>query len=488
MKKSDLKKIKSGGKWTTLGAIAGVFSQLIIMLSLALFLEPMDVGLFSVFLFMLGLGITLLPLGNDFSFVQADRLSSGDIRRSVFLSCVIALLSAAVFYPATSLFSETGHRIVSTVIFGIFVGLAEAIFLLFSAALQRHLNYKAIEKSNILRQILTLVLSLLFLAISHRVEGAYAARLISNVIALGILWHPLWGAVEKGKPRQKIMTAVSRNMLAKNVLGHISRSAEVVAGSPQLGMQGLGIYDLGRRIVAQPRDFIGSILFKFSYPMFTKIVKIENITLRNRFLRRVYRNIIKTAAFVGFPVFAIAMLIADPMIVEVFGEEWKSAVYVVEIFSLTAFVQVLGNNIITAALTAVGGSSVVLKAEYMLLLPRLLAVFVASFYGPIAIALTMSFFILIKLGWMQWELNKLSALNFGLVVHASTPMFLSLLSGMVVGGFYKYQFSDAVGAICASVLFTIIYLLVLLKLQPRSANLVIGIFRKRIGKRKKSAT
>ncbi len=482
VKKDDLKKIKSGGKWTAVGAIAGVFSQLLIMLSLALFLSPEDVGLFSIFLFVLGLGITLLPLGNDFSFVQADKLATGDLRRTILLSGGFSVVAAIAAYPIALTFGNFGQSIANTIVFGITVGFAEAVFLLCSAALQRDLNYRAIEKANIVRQLLTLVLSIGFLALFHRIEGAFAGRLVSNLIALGLITSPLLSSLERGKPVEKLMTHVSRDMLAKNVLGHISRNAEVVAGSPQLGVQGLGIYDLGRRIVAQPRDFIGSILFKFTYPMFSKIVKIEKVKLRNRFLRLTYRNVIKAAALVGFPVFAIALLLANPLITEIFGEDWRAAIWVVQIFSLTAFVQVLGNNIITAALTAVGGSAVVLKAEYVILVPRLLAVFVASFYGPVAIAAAMSGFILAKLLWMQWELNKLSTLTFGLVAKASRPMFLATLVGLAVGSGVKLVLAGVLGAVVGSLCFVAVYGAILLTLDPRLPKAIIKRLKRRKGK------
>jgi O-antigen/teichoic acid export membrane protein len=485
MEKGDLKKIRSGGIWTAAGAVAGVLSQLLIMLSLALFLEPGDVGLFTVFLFVLSLGITSLPLGNDFSFVQADHLTRGDVYRLAAISALLAVCGM-IIAASTSLFLEpTSARIASTVVFGLAAGYVEAIFLILSASLQRGLQYKNIEKANIVRQLLTLALSICLLAITHKVEAAFAGRILSGLVGVGLLFRPVTTILSKGKPTQPVMSAVAKDMLLKNVLGSLSQNAEVVAASPQLGVAGLGIYDFGRRIVAQPRDFIGSIIFKFSYPMFTKIGRISDVSLQNRFMRRVYRNVVTAASFFGFPVFASAILLASPLIPEIFGAEWSDAALIVQIFACTAFLQVLGNNIITSALTAIGGSRAVLQAEYIFLVPRLVCVFVASMYGPIAVATTMAVFILGKLGWMQWQLNRRSALNFGLVATAVRPIALATATGLLLAFPLKVLGGTSAASVLACVIFGAVYVLGLYFLPSGPLRRILSRISRVRGKRVK---
>ena len=475
MQKEDIKKIKSGGYWTALGAFAGVLSQLLIMLSLAMLLSPSDVGLFSIFLFVLGLGLTVLPFGNDFAFVQADHLTRTDLGRTIGLAILFALVVSVGIFPALSFIDESKNVISTTIAFGAIVGCLEACFALCSAALQRKLNYRAIEKANIVRQFGTLILSLSLLAFSHRVEGAFIGRLVSNVIALAMVARPMLSSLDSGASTQPFFSKISRDMLLKNVLGHISRNAEILAASPQLGVKGLGIYDLGRRIIAQPRDLIGSILFKFTYPMFSKISKIEKSDVKIRFMRLVYKNVIKITSFIGFPVFAAALLLANPLITDVFGPEWINAIYVVEIFALTAFIQVLGNNIITAALTAFGGSGVVLKAEYVTLLPRLALVYVASFYGPVLVAAAMSLFIIGKLVWMQWELNRLGDLSFGLVMKSARSSAYATGSGFLVALPIHLMLLSSLSAIISCLVFGIVYLGVFYLIEPKARNMSVRL-------------
>jgi O-antigen/teichoic acid export membrane protein len=461
LEKEDLKKIRSGGKWTALGAVVGVLSQLAILLGLALLLSPEDVGFFAIFLFVLGIGITVLPLGNDFSFVQAERLSRADIIRMVGLGGVLVALFLSSAFVVLKPLSNVSEGVSAAITFGTLVGFAEAIFLVFSAALQRNLDFRSIESANIARQLLTFALSLALLAITRQVEAAYIGRLLANLLSCVMLIKPLSRVLGRGRPQQPILSSVARDMLLKNVLGHFSRNAEIVAGSPQLGVAGLGIYDLGRRFVAQPRDFIGSILFKFTFPVFSKISKIADPKKKRRFMRRTYGDVIALAAFAGFPVFAVVLLLADPLITDIFGSEWRSAIYVVQIFALTAFIQILGNNIITSALTATGGSNIVLKAEYLLIAPRLIGVYGASFHGPVAIAIVMSVFIIAKLIWMQRELNKLTDLSFGLVAKASRVIFAATLTGFTVSLPVKLAAWSVTGALLSSLLFSAVYVAVL---------------------------
>lgn len=479
VKKGDLKKIRSGGMWTAFGAVAGVFSQLAIMLSLAAFLKPADVGLFSVFLFVVGLGLTIFPFGNDFAFVQASRLAFSDLGRTALAGLFLALSSSILVLISVQYLNIGSTNLMSSIQFGIAVGFTEACFLLCSSVLQRDLEYKSIERANILRQILTLILSLSLLAATHRLEGAFVGRLVSNLVAVGMILLPIARSVETGTPRQRFMSNISRDMLLKNALGHLSLNAEVVAASPQLGVSGLGIYDFGRRIIAQPRDFIGAILFKFTYPLFSNISKIENANVKQRFMRRVYRSVVIGAASVGFPVFASAIILSDPMITMLFGQEWSSSIPIVQIFALTAFVQVLGNNIITSALTATGGSGFVLQAEYLFILPRLLGIYVASLFGPIAVACSMSFFIVTKLCWMQYKLNKRSDLTFRFVALSIRPIVLAMTTGIGAAAPIKFLFLGVYGSISSCLVFLCCYVITLL-LLPDNTVPMLKLFRKKL--------
>ncbi len=476
MKRSDLSRIKSGSKWTIAGAVAGVLSQLLIMLSLALFLSPADVGLFAVFLFTLGLGITLLPLGNDFSFVQADILSVGDLRRSVLVAVGLSLAAILVALLASLSWGKF-QPLLMTVIFGIVVGLLEAVFLLFSAALQRGLNYRAIEKANILRQILTLILSISLLALTGNVEGAYLGRVLSNLAAFTLLLAPLRAALERGRPAQRFVTEVSKDIFRANLIGYLSRNAEILFAAPQLGVAGIGIYDFGRRIIAQPRTLIGSILLKFTYPLFSGINRIEDHGLGLRFLRRVYRNVLKRAALVGFPVFGLALLLSDPVIPALFGPEWRQAVPVVQVFALFAFVQVLGNNITSSALTALGQSGAVLAAEYKTVIPRIAAVVLASFFGPVWVALAMCVADLGKLLLMQMELSRGGALGLRTVFAATWPIFAALAVSLPVGFGVKALLGGLLGAGVAAAVFVILFVAVVLLGDPTIRLSVSRAFR-----------
>lgn len=465
MDRADIKKIKSGGIWTALGATAAIISQIGIIISLAAFFGPTEVGQFSVFLFVLSLVLTIAPFGNDFAFVQSEELARADFLRVVAVGACATILVSLIVFSISNIFIESIGHLSSAIIFGCIAGFMESAVLVSSAILQRNLNYRTIESANILRNFLTFILSILSLFIFMSIESVFLSRIISNIICLFIISKPVLSDLLPGRPRQPFCSYVARDMLLKNVLNHISRNAEVFAALPQLGTAGLGVYDFGRRIIAQPRDLIGSVLFKFTYPMFAKIHNIDNISVRNRFMRRAYKNSVSAAAYFGFPIFALTLLISDPLIVHLFGEEWSPAVPVVNVFAITAFIQVLGNNIITSALTATGGSGIVLKAEYALFIPRILAVYVSSFYGPTTIAIAIAFFIIFKLLWMQIELNKITNLDFGLIAKASRYPAYAALLGFVIAAPTRLVLQNLYYVIAGGLLFLLVYAAVTTKLM-----------------------
>ena len=432
MQKEDIKKIKSGGYWTALGAFAGVLSQLLIMLSLAMLLSPSDVGLFSIFLFVLGLGLTVLPFGNDFAFVQAEVLTRKDVFYTILVGLLFATLADIVLAIATRELINLNKNIVTTIRLGVYAGYFESCFLIYSSVSQRRFDYKSSEMFNISRHTLNAFLSISSLIYFDSVFSVFLCRIFSNFLILILFSNYVWKSLKKGPRTKSLIIPLSLDMMITNILGQFSRNSEVLAAGYNLGISNLGQYELGRKIVGQPRDLVGSILFKFTYPIFSNIQKTNEKEINNRIFNTIYKKTIKAVSLISFPIFALSILLSKGFFEHIFGSEWQKSVSVIYVFSSFAFLQVVGNHILTSALVSLGHSRDALKSEAIVILPRYIFVYVASFFGPAMVATAASSSIMLKIILMQVALQRITGLGMRSILVECTSATKATLLGVLI--------------------------------------------------------
>ncbi|MCY1669475.1 oligosaccharide flippase family protein [Novosphingobium sp. SL115] len=480
MAEKQLGGVKGGGIWTSIGALVGAGAQFAAVGSVAFFLDPLASGEFAIALFLIGFLSVMLPLGNDFAIVMRRSISrpelTGIIVRAVALTVLALLICVGIyaFVPsATQGFRE------STAIISIISGLSESVVLIIVAVKQRDLKYKEIEISNIIRYSLFAILSIGLLLVWHDVIGAIIARIVGSVVAIVLLMRNLPLNTES-EEHPKDNTA--RDITLKNIVNYLSMNAEILAASPKLGIAGIGLYDFGRRLVAQPRNLIGTVVFKFTFPLFSRISRITRAASRERAFRLVYVGAVRAALIFGLPIIGVISILTQKWLAVIFGAEWTAAVSVVQVFALTSIIQIVGNNLITAALTARGKANIILMSEVISVLPRMGVIYLASFYGVTAVAVMTGVFIVFKIISMQYLLFKFSSLRAGHLLKAIMPVIGIFVIAWGSGLLVDHGIPGIPGTILSLLIYSIMYLAGIYIFERKVADDMIHNVRKIVTK------
>ncbi|MBT9566924.1 MAG: oligosaccharide flippase family protein [Thiobacillus sp.] len=204
--------------------------------------------------------------------------------------------------------------------------------------------------------------------------------LVALLIAVGAEWR-IW------RPRWVWSNALIRThagemgrVSTSAVLNYANTSGDAALVSVLLGPYATGLYNLGKRVLSAAYLIIGASLGRVGVTLFIQ-QQADPAALRDTYARMLTITLLMIA-----PVYSIATAVAEPMIVVVFGEQWRSSAPLFGWLSLaylgqTAFL--LGQNL---SFTTGHSGRVAKLALVQLLVAAALAFVLSSWYGMVGIA------------------------------------------------------------------------------------------------------
>lgn len=459
---------RAGAKWTAVGAVIAALSQASILILAGSLLDPAALGHLAIALFLIGLFSMIVAAGNDYAIVQMTAFSKSDFYRIIGRLAALSLVSLLGALLFLTILHPWLHRLEPASLYiALMISFADGLALVLGAVLQRDLRYRDVELVGIVRNVLTVILGAVVLLQVPTLAALLMARLAAGIGGVVFCLHLMRGQAWDAGAGGGDASGVARDLLAKNVVNYLSRHAEIMAMTPQVGFQGLGFYDFSRRLVAQPRDLLANVVFRFCYPLLSKSRRIAKARLADRVFRMIYQDTVFSAALVGFPMFSLLLIVGPPLILLLLGAEWAPALPVFGIFAATALFQLLGNGLVTAALTANGQSKIVMKAEIYTIGPRFVLIFLSSLHGIAAVALTSCLIILLKLAVMQHILFRRSAISYlSLLGRLRVPALAGVAAAIPALACLSALPAGLAGIVATAVLFSVIYVTACLYQKP----------------------
>lgn len=120
--------------------------------------------------------------------------------------------------------------------------------------------------------------------------------------------------------------AYSRYVFGEVMLWFVSVNVDDLLVGRLLGTSALGIYKIGFSTAVMPAHSVGA-LTRVAFPAFARI-REDRVLLRSAFLRST-----EYCVMVGAPVFALLSVLAQPLVVTVYGERWLDAVPVLQVLA-----------------------------------------------------------------------------------------------------------------------------------------------------------
>lgn len=416
---------KGRSAWSIADNFAQQALSFVIFAILARWLTPHEFGLLAIahllvqFMRMTVLDAIAMPIvrGTDSSDAVFNWLFTLCTVVSLVLAGVMALLSPALvrFFGTPELMPVLLGMSLVVVLYGLVRS--------HEARLLREGNFRLLAIRSICAVSAGGVVALIMVQ-----QGAGALALVAQqittgivalLIAIGAEWR-IW------RPRWVWSTALIRTHVSEMgkvstsaVLNYANTSGDAVLVSVLLGPYATGLYNLAKRVLSAAYLVIGASLGRVGVTLFVQQQRDPAA------MRETYARMLTVTLLLMAPVYSIATALAEPMVVVVFGAQWRQSAPLfgwlsVAYLAQTAFV--LGQNLSFAT----GHSARVAKlALAQMLVATILAFVLVRWQGTVGIAA----------GFAAGSLAGMAAMQFGVArqLGMSWPGFIPTILPASVG-------------------------------------------------------
>lgn len=332
-----------GLKWSGAAQVARQLLQFTGSIILARLLSPREFGLMGMIVVFTGFAGLFSELGLGAALVQKQDLEDRHLNSIFWVN-----MAAGIVLTAISAFASA--------YIAVFFGEPILRSLTMAIALNFVLNSLNVVHRNLLvramdfRRLCFIDSAAIVLSGIAAIVGAWsgfgvwslvAQSLVSTAVSAAMLWRlstwrPAW-SVDIEAIRE--LFGYSMNLLGFNALNYWSRNLDNLLIGSFIGPSPLGVYTRAYSLMLLPITEVTNVLTRVMFPALSAIQHdIEKV-------KRVYLQATRTIALVTFPMMVGLLVVAEPFILVVYGEQWREVVLIVRILCLAGIGQSIGTTI-----------------------------------------------------------------------------------------------------------------------------------------------
>ncbi len=382
-----------GTVWMMLLRLAERSIGLVSTLILARLLTPADFGLVAMATAVLALIELMSAFGFDVVLIQrkdADRVHYDTAWTfNLLFGIATAILLIAMALPAAGFYHEPR---LSWILVALSAGaLAQGFANVGTVAFRKEMNFRKefyfMVSKKLASFVITMALALIYRSYWALVGGIVTGKLFSVWISYRI--HPY---------RPKFTLAgrhdlfhFSKWLFISNFVVFLqNRSADFILGRT-VGAHGLGLYNIAFEIATLPSTELIAPLNRAVFPAYSQLS--DNLPeLRAKFI-----EVFGIIALTAIPVSAGLACLAEPAVLVLLGDQWRSAIPLLRLFTMAGLIGALQSNL-HLVLVAIGNPKAnTMVSTGLLIISMPVFIPMSLYYGPIGAAWTFLFFSLLGL-------------------------------------------------------------------------------------------
>jgi O-antigen/teichoic acid export membrane protein len=340
----SLKQQVIGGiKWTTASSVITVILQLIQLGILARLLEPSDFGLMAIASVVIGFSQLFIDMGVSNVIIFKQKVSDKELSSLYWLSIIIGVVLFILVFllsPLIANFYENAKLkpIIQIVAITFFIKpWGQQLMVI----LQKNMRFNDIAITDVFSRIISFI-SVILLAyhgygVFSLVYGTLVYALVST-IGYNYFGRTLYQPQYHFKLSEvKEFLNFGLYQMGDKTINYFASEMDTILIGKLLGTEALGIYKVAKDLTIKPYSVINPIITKVTFPLMSKM---------NNDIKRLKSLFIKTLGYlsnVNFPVYILLFILAKPIVLILFGDEWIKAIPIVQILSITFALRSIGN-------------------------------------------------------------------------------------------------------------------------------------------------
>lgn len=426
---SELKqKATKGFFWSAVGKFSNEGVSFLFTIILARILMPSDYGVIAMVGIFFAIARTFVNSGFGVALIRKKERTDADLNTCFYFNIVVAVISYILLfllspYIATffnqPILSSLMKVMGITLIIGSF-GIVQTTQFVYN------INFKTTAKISLFANVVGGLSAIGFAYTGYGVWALVLKEMIATIVNTCLLWlaspwRPKWMF---SKDSFKYLFGFGSKLLASYLIGTVYENIyPLVIGKFYTPAQ-LGNYTRGLQWAQLPATNITGIIQSVTFPVMSEIQDDENRLEIN------YRRLLRTSAFIVFPVMIGLAAVASPLIRVVLTNKWDGAILYLQIicFGLMWYpIHAINLNLLQVK----GRSDLFLRLEIIKRLTGLLILCVSASFGITAMCFGMVVDSLFALVANTYYNGKMMGLGFFKQMGDVLPIFLNAL---VMGG------------------------------------------------------
>lgn len=445
-------------------SVAKITTEVLAVVQLAIvarYIDKADFGLMSIVHVVLGMTGMFTDLGMWAAMMHKQNITDDQYRSLYWFNWFLNVLIFFVVCVASVITAEIYHdiRLIHLIILAGIRILISPFGKVFVAIKNKNLEFKFISLVTIATNLLTFGLTVSFCVMGFGIYSLIVPGLCAAVVGavvytwagrscLRITWHYSFAEIRD-------FFKIGIYDTGAQLMDYLSYKIDVLLVGKFFGMEGLGLYNMGKELALKTMKVIAPII----NPVITPILaKIQNDT---HAIKSNYLRILNLIATVNFPVLWALFVFADPVVHLFFSAKYADAAVFVKILCFWGMFASIGNpagNLVVAK----GRTDLSFRWTIIRFCCVPPTVFICSYFTINAVAyaqvlLQIVFFVI----YWRILIYPLSDIHFGEYVSALKPGFIGAFVAALPAILFNYYWNADVliGLILGCLVYGITYVI-----------------------------
>lgn len=361
MAQDNLKqKTKKGLYWSAASNFANQGMRFVFGLILARLLSPDAYGVIGMLTVFLCVVQVFIDCGFSQALIAKQDRTQTDFSTEFYFNIGVGLIGYCLLFISAPFIAEFYNMPLLTSVLRV-VGLGviiNSLCVVQSAQFSIRLDFKTPAKIGVSTNLFSGVVGIILAYYGWGVWALVFQQLASGIL-YGILvwilakWRPTF---EFSKDSFKYLWNYGSKILASSLIQQVYDNLYPLVIGKFFSARQLGLYSRAQGFATLPSSNVSGILGSVTFPILSKI---NNDTPR---LMRIYRQMIKTAAFIVFPLMLGLFAISDPLVKVLLNRQWYDCILILQLLCCALLWQPI-SAINLSILKVIGRTDILLKLE-----------------------------------------------------------------------------------------------------------------------------
>lgn len=443
---------KKGLYWSFFNQFANYGMQFCVGIVMARLLSPSDYGITALPAVFMSVAWILQNGGLSDALVRKTNLRDEDLSTAFYYSLMMGVvLYLALFFTAPLIADFYNTPVLIPLL------RVSALSFLWgpmntaqTVILKRNLDFKTPTKISLSTRVLSAIVGIVLAYMGYGLWALVVSGVLSSLLTMILNWFAVKWLPKTGWSKEsfKYLWRYGNKIMLSWGISAIYENIAPIFVAKYYSPADLGLYNRAQGYAAMPSQQVTGVIQSVTFPVLSKMQNNDEALARN------YRRMLRTTAFIVFPLMMMLSALARPLVITFITAKWEACIILLQIicFSMMWYpIHAINLNLLTVR----GRSDLFLRLEIIkkmigvmilaITLPQGLIVFCYGTIFSSMISLVINTYYtgkLINVGYFKQmgdllPIFTLSMVMFGIILisnHFIDNMYLQILVGGILGG------------------------------------------------------